>query len=134
MNLKSHLRLDMHPDMRVHAHVHAVDFAVRAEATLGFSTGPIHAKIGVVPLRMTIPFLRRRGPVLAGSLGPVDITLRPVEVHAHVRAARIEGRLGGDEGIRADLHGVGTCHTDVIVDAETPVKSIRATVEAELDR
>ena len=134
MNFKSHLRIAMDPEMRVQAHVHAVDFALRGEAALGLATGPIHAEVGVVPLRLTIPFLRRRGPVLVGSLGPFRVALRPVEAQAHVKTARIEGRIGGEEGIRADFLGEGKCRTDVAIDADTPVKSIRATVEAELDK
>jgi len=128
MNLKARINVAAHPDMRLRARVDSLDFAVQGEATLGIATGEIHAVVSEIPLRLAIPFHRHRR-VVAGSLGPFGLTIRPAEATIRITDARVGGTLGGKEGIAGELHCQGNCSADVEIVGEAPGKILKAAVE-----
>jgi hypothetical protein len=128
MNLKARIALAMHPDMRLRARIDSLDFAVQGEATLAVATGEIRATFSEVPLRLTIPFHRRRR-VIAGSLGPFNVIVRPAEATIRVADARLAGEVGGEEGIAGELHCEGSCRADVEIVGEAPGKLVKAAIE-----
>lgn len=128
MNLKGHIGIAAHPDMRLRARVDRMDFALQGEATLAFGTQTIRIEVGEVPLRLAIPFHRHRR-VVAGSLGPFRLTVRPIEATIRIAEARTAGTIGGEEGISAELHCQGNCKAEIELAGEAPGKVLKAAFE-----
>ena len=86
MNLKGHIGIAAHPDLRLRARMDRLDFALQGDATLALGTQTIRIEVGEVPLRLAIPFHRHRR-VVAGSLGPFRLTVRPIEATLRIAEA-----------------------------------------------
>ena len=127
MNLKAHIGIAAHPDLRLHAHMDRMEFALHGGATLSLKTQEICIDIAAVPLHLAIPFRRRR--VIAGSLGPVHLTVRPAEASLHVTEAHTTGTLGGERGIAGELQVKGDCKADIHVEGDAPGRILKAAVE-----
>ncbi len=132
MNLKGRIGIAAHPDLRLRAKMDRVDFAMQGEATLAVGLGRIRVEVGEIPLRLAIPFHRGRR-VVAGSLGPFHLTVRPIEATLRVTEARAGGTLGGDDGFVADLHCQGNCKADIDFAGEAPGKILKAAFEGVFD-
>jgi hypothetical protein len=128
MNLKGHIGVAAHPDLRLRARVDRLDFAMQGEAALALSTQTIRVEVGEVPLRLAIPFHRRRR-VIAGSVGPFRVTLRPIEATVRITEARTAGTFGSDAGIGAELHCQGNCKAEIELAGEAPGKVLKAAFE-----
>jgi hypothetical protein len=128
MNFKSRLNVAMNPDLKVNARIRPFEFSVRGGGKLDVTTGPIHAEVGVVPVRVALPFMRGRRVVLA-SFGPFDFTMKPITFSVHSAEVRVDGKIGGEEEIDARLDLQGKCRSEIEIDAEAPVKSLKTTFE-----
>jgi hypothetical protein len=127
MNLKAHIGIAAHPDLRLHAHMERMEFALHGGATLSLKTQEIGIDIASVPLRLTIPFHRRR--VIAGTLGPIHLTIRPAEATLHVSEAHTTGMLGGEHGFAGELQVKGDCTADIHLEGDAPGRILKAAVE-----
>ncbi len=130
MNLKGRIGIAAHPDLRLKAQVDRLEFALQSDATLAFGTQTIRIGVGEIPLRLAIPFHRHRA-VVAGSLGPFNLTVRPVEASLRIADAHCTGTLGGAEGLTGELHCQGKCKAEIDFNAEAPGKVLKAAVEFE---
>ena len=128
MNLKGHIGVAAHPDLRLRARLDRLDFALHGEATVAFSTQTIRVEVGEIPIHLAIPF-HRHCRLVAGSLGPFHLTVRPIEATVRLEEARTVGTLGGDEGFTADLHCQGNCKAEIELAGETPGKVLKAAFE-----
>jgi hypothetical protein len=128
MNMKGHIGIAAHPDLRLRARFDRLDFALQGAATVALGTQTIRIEVGEIPLRLAIPFHKHRR-VVAGSLGPFRLTVRPIEATLRITEARTSGTLGGEEGISADLHCQGNCKADIELAGEAPGKVIKAAFE-----
>jgi len=128
MNIKGRIGIAAHPDLRVRTQLERLDFALQSDATLAFGTQTIRLTVGEIPLRLAVPFHRHRA-VVAGSLGPFNLTLRPIEGKIQISEARCTGTIGGPEGVTAELHCQGKCKADIDFNAEAPGKILKAAVE-----
>lgn len=132
MNLKGRIGIAAHPDLRLRTRFDRLEFALQSDATLAFGTQSIRVGVGEIPLRLVIPFHRHRG-VIAGSLGPFNLTVRPIEANIRIADARCVGTLGGEDGLTAELHCQGNCKADIDFAAEAPGRILKAAVEGVFD-
>jgi hypothetical protein len=128
MNMKGHIGIAAHPDLRLRTRIDRLGFAMQGAATLKLDTQTIRIEVGEIPLRLAIPFHRHRR-VVAGSLGPFRLTVRPMEATLRIAEAHTSGTLGGEEGINADLHCQGNCKAEIELAGEAPGKVLKAAFE-----
>lgn len=128
MKLKGLVGIAAHPDMRVRARLDRLDFALQGSANVALGIQRIRVDLGEIPLRLAIPFRRGRH-VVAGSLGPFHVTIRPTEATLRITEARTEGVLGGEDGISGELHCQGNCQAEIELAADAPGKVLKAAFE-----
>ena len=124
---QAHMR--SHPDFRVTAKMHPVDFELGADGGLEFVLGAIAAHSEAIPLTITIPFLRRGAGVQAvGSIGPFGLRLGPVEGSVRTAKFRLGGTLG-KEGMNCRMEGDVGCETECDIKGTVPGKTGRISLE-----
>jgi hypothetical protein len=132
MIFKSRLNVALNPHLDLHGRMLPVDFAVRGGGRLDVATGTIHARLDGVPVRVAMPFMRNRRVVLA-TVGPFDLTIKPVSLTLQSSEVHAEGRIGGEEGIEGNLDIRGQCHAEITGAGESDVRSIKASFEGVFD-
>ena len=133
MTFKTQLTIAAHPDLNLKAKMAPMAVELGAKGSLGISIGELEARCDAIPLYMTIPFLRRRrGRVLAGSIGPFGVRLKPVEAQVSSFNVGIHGIIGKD-GMELDLRGVGACKAEIEASGKLPGKIIKAAIEGTLE-
>jgi hypothetical protein len=93
MNVKGRIAVAAHPDLRLSAHTGKIAFSSQGGATIALATHQIKVEVGAIPLHLVIPF-HKHGRVLAGSLGPFRLTVRPIEGSLRITDAHVTGTLG----------------------------------------
>lgn len=128
MNVKGRIAIAAHPDLRLRAHTGKMEFHTHGGATIALATQQIRIEVGAIPLHLAIPFHKHRR-VLAGSLGPFRLTVRPMEGVVRVTDAHVTGTLGGEDGVAAELHVQGDCKAEIDLAGEAPGKILKAAFE-----
>jgi hypothetical protein len=99
-----------HPDLATHLRLHSLKFEVAASGTVEVALGDVHLRFDEIPIHMRIPFLHRR--VLAGSIGPFGVHMKPVDARIRVSEMVTRGVIGDDKsGI--DVRVEGACKATV---------------------
>jgi len=106
------IEFEGHPKLAARVRMKPFQFEVASRGAFEFSVGDVHLHFDEIPIHLRIPFLRRR--VLAGSIGPFGVRMKPLE--ARVRAAEVvtHGVLGGKES-GLDLNLDGACRASIEV-------------------
>jgi len=99
-----------HPDLATNLRFHDFKFEVAASGSVELALGDVHLRFDEIPLHMRIPFLRRR--VLAGTIGPFGVHMKPVDASIRVSEMVTRGVIGGKES-GVDLRVKGTCKATV---------------------
>jgi hypothetical protein len=133
MIFKSRLNVDLKPHLDLHGRARPVDFTMRGGGRLDVTTGAIHARVEVVPVRVAMPFMRNRRVVLA-AFGPFDLTIKPVKLTLQSSDVHAEGRVGGEQGIEAAVEVRGQCHAEINAAGESDVKAIKASFDGVFDK
>jgi hypothetical protein len=128
MIFKSRLNVAANPDIKLHLDARPVEFAMRGSGTLSVKTSPIHAEVGIVPVRVAMPFMRGRRVVLA-SFGPFHFTLKPITFAIQSAEIHTDGKFGGAEGIDAHVDVQGKCRAEIHAEGESDAKVVKATIE-----
>ena len=128
MNLKGHIGIAAHPDLGLHLRLDPLPVKFEGGARIALGTHRIRIEVDEVPLRIAIPFHRHRR-VVAGSLGPLRLTIHPTEVTLHITEAHTAGTLGGEDGVKAELHCQGNCKADIDLAGEAPGRMLKAAFE-----
>jgi hypothetical protein len=128
MIFKSRLNVALNPDVKLHARTQAVEFAARGGGTVDVMTGPIDAEVGVVPVRVALPFMPGRRVVLA-SFGPFRFAMKPIKLSIHSGDLQVSGKIGGEEGIDARVELQGKCRAEIEAAGETDMKMLKAAFE-----
>jgi len=104
------IEFEGHPKLAARVRMKPFQFEVASRGAFEVSLGNVHLHFDEIPIHLRIPFLSRR--VLAGSIGPFGVRMKPVE--ARVRAAEMvtHGILGGKES-GVDLNLDGACRASV---------------------
>jgi hypothetical protein len=129
MIFKTHVAVAAHPDLDLRIRTAPLSFEIGGDASFMLATGEIDARFDEIPIAVTIPFLRRRhGRVIAGSIGPFGVHLKPIEAEIRAVGVRVNGVVGKD-GTEMDLHGTGACKADIEVSGQLPGRLLKAAVE-----
>ena len=94
-------------------------FTGSGELRAGFSAemGEVTLGITEVPIKLRIPFLKRRHAVLIiGTIGPVSIKLDPFTCSVRDLSISGEVRVGGKEGLVVVSEGKVACNTEMTVE------------------
>ena len=104
------IEFEGHPKLAARVRMKPFQFEVASRGAFEVSVGDVHLHFDEIPIHLRVPFLSRR--VLAGSIGPFGVRMKPVE--ARIRAAEVvtHGVLGGKES-GLDLNLDGACRASV---------------------
>jgi hypothetical protein len=107
---RKRIEFEGHPKLEARVRMEPFQFEVASRGAFEVSVGSVHLQVDEIPIHLRIPFLCRR--VLAGSIGPFGVRLKPVE--ARLRAAEVvtHGVLGGKES-GLDFNLDGACRASV---------------------
>lgn len=128
--IKTQLTVAAHPDLNLKVKMGPTAVELNSDGTLGIRIGELEAHCDAIPLSMRIPFLRRRR-VVAGSVGPFGIHIRPIEAQLRAFDVSLRGLLGKD-GMEWDLRGVGACKAEIEGSGRIPAKVAEAALERTL--
>jgi len=117
MTAKTHISVAAHPDVHLRMKMKPLDFEIRGEASFALVTGDIHIRFDEIPLTMAVPFLRRR--VVAGSIGPFGVHVKPFEAQLRAFGLDTRGVIGSDKG-EVDLHATGHCKAEIEITGKVP--------------
>ncbi|GAB4381255.1 MAG: hypothetical protein Kow0042_31730 [Calditrichia bacterium] len=115
MKFKAKSLMKSNPDFEMDTHFSPLDFNVSVKGSLETTIDTIGGRIGEIPVKMTIPFLKRPGgPVLIGSIGGFNIKLNPFKLKLEQAEVKFDGILG-TEGLKGNLKGKVGCQTEMDV-------------------
>lgn len=106
-------RMQTSPTFDIDARVEPLDFDVSIQGAFQGDAGPFKAHIGNIPIRMAVPFLKRR-PVIA-SIGGFGIDLQRFRVEVEKAGIDLSGMVGS-KGIGARLNTKVECVTEMKLD------------------
>ncbi|MGH7070270.1 MAG: hypothetical protein ACREFO_09670 [Acetobacteraceae bacterium] len=128
MKLFSHMTVAGAPEFQLSARMAPLAFTASGDATFEIATGPIHAEVGEVPLVMRIPFLPAHRRVVAGSIGPFRLSIKPASATIRAAGMRLEGKVGcPDAG--CSLEGNARGKLEIDFSGEIPGKILKAAIE-----
>ena len=99
-----------HPELAGRVRTKPFTFEIASRGGFELSLGDVHLRFDEIPLYLQIPFLSRR--VLAGSIGPFGVRMKPVEARVAVADFMTRGVIGGEES-GLDLQLDGACRASV---------------------
>jgi hypothetical protein len=113
MKMKIRGAMHGHPSVTLASRFDPVRFSTRLEGGASAGVGEIAVGLNEIPLRLRIPFLKRRHRLLTiGTLGPVRLKFDPLHVSLREISFAAEGVLGGKEGLSVVSEGKMACQTD----------------------
>ena len=129
MTAKTHIKVAAHPDVNFRVRMKPFEFELGGQASFALTTGDIHVRFDEIPVSVAVPFLRRH--VIAGSVGPFGVHIRPFE--AQFRAFGLDARgVLGREDAEADVHAKGDCKAEIEISgklAEAVKAGVKTIVE-----
>jgi hypothetical protein len=99
-----------HPELAARVRMQPFPFEIAGSGAVDVALGEVSLRFSEIPVRLRIPFLRRR--VLAGSVGPFGVRMSPVEARLAVVEAVTRGVFGGEDS-EVDLRLDGACRAAV---------------------
>ncbi len=133
MRFKSRVDVAAHPDLTFTTHFEPFGVECGGEAGLDVKTGTIAGKVAAVPVSLAVPFMpSRRGRVVVGTIGPIEVEIRPAEAHIGVSGLRLKG-VAGTDGLKGQLTALGKCRAEIEASGETPARLLKAAVEGVFD-
>jgi len=103
------------PDFKIDANIDPIHFNASAGGSFAATIGPISATISEIPIKLTIPFLkRRRRPQVVAAIGKFKVELDPFGVKVEGASVRLDGVLGA-EGITGKIDTKVNCRTEMDV-------------------
>ncbi len=115
MKFKGHAHMASSPGVALDAKLGPVGFESALSGALELSLGAIAAGIDEFPIRLAIPFLKRRGgPVVVATLGGFKARVKPFSAKVATEALHVKGTIG-TRGIEGRLEGQVACKTDMDV-------------------
>lgn len=122
MKLNSRIAMASKPAFNADASVAPIGFSAMLGGSLRAALESVSVGVDEIPLRLAIPFLKRRGkpPVLA-SIGSFNIAVSPIQLATEAAGFQVEGVIG-TKGIDAKIDGKVDCKTDMVLDGDVAGK------------
>jgi hypothetical protein len=126
MTTRTHIEAVAHPDLNLRVKMKPLEFEIGGQASFALTTGDIHIRCDEIPIIVAIPFLPRR--VIAGSVGPFGVRIRPFE--AQFRAFGLDARgVLGKENAEADVHAKGDCKAEIEISGKLADQAVKAAIK-----
>ena len=133
MRFKSRVDVAAHPDLRFATDIQPFGLELGGEATLDVKTGQIAGTVAAVPVSLAVPFMpAHRGRVVVGTIGPLEVKIRPAEAHVGVSGLRLKG-IAGTDGLKGELTALGKCRAEIEMAGDMPGRILKAAVEGVFD-
>jgi hypothetical protein len=126
MTAKTRLEVAAHPDIRLRVKMKPLEFQIGGEASFALTTSDIRVHFDEIPITMAIPFLARR--VVAGSIGPFGVHVKPFEAQMRAFGLDAHGVFGRDTG-EVDLHCTGNCKAEIEISGKLPEELLEAALK-----
>lgn len=121
MKFKTQGRMRSSPNFKVDADVHPIGIDSTIAGSFEGGVSAIAASIGEIPVKVAIPFLKRKEKTLIASIGGFKIKLNPFHIKVDNAKVHVKGTLGPD-GIKGRLDCQVACRTDVDMSGEVTGK------------
>ncbi len=126
MTEASRIALATHPDVHLRVRLKPVDFEVAFQGDVSVATSDVQVNLSEIPVTVAVPFLRRR--VVAGSVGPFGLHIKPFEAQFKTSGIRTQGVIGKKE-TEFDLHATGHCRAEAEIVGGLAERIVSATIE-----
>ncbi len=116
MKFKAYAQMQSCPGFELLTRIDPLDFDATISGAFKGTLGPFSADVGEIPIRVTIPFLKRcnNSPVIA-SVGGIKLGLDSFDINVDKVALGLKGLVGRD-GIKAKMNAKVDCETTMSVD------------------
>jgi hypothetical protein len=112
---RKRIEVAAHPELAARVRMQPFQFEVAASGGFEIALGDVHLQFDEIPIRLRVPFLNRR--VLAGSIGPFGVRMKPVEVRVRIAEVVTRGVLGGEQsGLNLSLEGACRASVEICGD------------------
>lgn len=111
MKFKTFWKMRSSPDFKVDADMEPIGIDAGIEGAFEAAIGAISASVGAIPVRVAVPFLKRRGKVLVASVGGFKARIDPMHLKLGCARAQIKGTLG-EKGIKGKMDFKVACRTE----------------------
>lgn len=133
MKLKSRVEVAAHPDLTFTTHFQPFGVELGGEAALDVRTGQLSGRVAAVPVTLAVPFMpSHRGRVVVGTIGPIEVQIKPAEAQVGVSKLRLKG-VAGTDGLKGQLTALGKCRAEIEAAGEMPARILKAAVEGVFD-
>lgn len=122
MKFKARGTMESTPGFKSKLRMDPVQFDTSASGSLKLAVSPLSAKVGEIPIRLAIPFMkpRRRIPVVM-SLGSFRIKIDRFKIKVRGISVDLGGTIG-TKGVAAEVDCDVTCRTEMEVAGKVPLK------------
>lgn len=129
VRFKSHAVVQGNPEFSARATSKPIGFEVGGEGSFKLAIGRMEAEIGEIPIKVTIPFLRRaRGVRMVASIGSFGVCLKPFDVEVRGFGVHFGGVLG-KEGLEGAVEGKIACMMHLDLAGSVPGRLTKAAIE-----
>lgn len=105
------------PAVKFDAKLAPLDFDASVSGALQGKLGPFSVDIGEIPVRLAIPFLKRRALPVVASVGGLHVGLDSFRIDVENATVNLKGTLGL-KGIEAKVDSKIDCETHMAVDGQ----------------
>jgi len=121
MKFKTFWKMRSSPNFKVNADMEPIGLDAGLEGAFEAGVGAISASIGEIPVKVAIPFLKRRGKILVASVGGFKVKLDPFHVKLDCARLHLKGVLG-QGGIKGSMECKVACRTEADMSGEVTGK------------
>jgi hypothetical protein len=126
MTARTHIAVAAHPDVNFRIKMKPFEFELGGQGSFAVTTGDIHFRFDEIPIIVAIPFLPRR--VVAGSIGPFGVRIKPFEAQFRAFGLDVRGVLGGEK-VEADVLAKGDCKAEIEISGKLADQAIKAAIK-----
>jgi hypothetical protein len=103
------------PGFTMENHAGPIDFSANVKGSAKASIGAISIKVGEIPIKLRIPFLKHRHlPLVIGSIGGTTLKSDPFSLSIEEMGLSVNGILGNREkGLHVRTDAKVTCQTEM---------------------
>jgi hypothetical protein len=133
MKFKARGTMQSTPGFKTKLRMEPVQFDTSATGSLELAISPISAKMGEIPIRLAIPFMKpRRAIPVVMSLGGFSVKFDRFKINVQGASVDLGGTIG-TKGVAAEVDCDVTCRTEMEVAGQVPLKlgSIRVNLAEE---
>ena len=127
MTAKTRIEIAAHPDLNIRWILKPFEFEVCGQGSFAVTTGDMDIRFDEIPVRVSVPFLRRR--LVVGSVGPFGVRIKPFEAQFRALGLDMKGKFGR-KNAEVDVHAKGNCKAEIEIHGEHAGQVLKAAVKS----